>query len=373
MQGVGDARNDIIFANHGHGCLRIKDELGRKSTKSRAAGIANRYTTPTERRCPHAAVSVAAIAVCGPVGLCGSRRRPCAAAAGTLPLHECRLEHPLRLSSVAARCGALRVAEDPTSPSGRQHRPARRRRARAQPARRRRRRCSCWRAVPGQAASDLYVSYAGAFARINRNHDIVLVDQRGTGQLRAARLQLPRRLAGTGRLELPALRQATLACLQKFGSIACAITPAASRSRISSRCARPWAIRRSICTAPPTAPAWRSCTCAATRGATHAAILDGVTYPQQAIGPDTPLDGERALNLIVARCLAAPDCAAAYPDLRPDLDALRRRFGRETAASTLDDPSSGAAARDRIQPQRIDRRAALPVVQRAPRPRCCRR
>ena len=35
--------------------------------------------------------------------------------------------------------------------------------------------------------------------------------------------------------------------------------------------------------------------------ATHAVILDGVTYPQQAIGPDTPLDGERALDLILAR------------------------------------------------------------------------
>ena len=28
----------------------------------------------------------------------------------------------------------------------------------------------------------------------------------------------------------------------------------------------------------------------------HAVILDGVTYPEQAIGPDTPLDGERALR-----------------------------------------------------------------------------
>ena len=66
-----------------------------------------------------------------------------------------------------------------------------------------------------------------------------------------------------------------------------------------------------------------------------------MTYPQQAIGPDTPLDGERALSLILTRCLAAPDCAAAYPDVRRDIDALRRRFGPEKAALTLTDPSSG--------------------------------
>ncbi len=44
---------------------------------------------------------------------------------------------------------------------------------------------------PGQAASDLYVSYAGAFARINRNHDIVLLDQRGTGSSAPLACQYP--------------------------------------------------------------------------------------------------------------------------------------------------------------------------------------
>jgi pimeloyl-ACP methyl ester carboxylesterase len=73
----------------------------------------------------------------------------------------------------------------------------------------------------------------------------------------------------------------------------------------------------------------------------HAVVLDGVTYPEQAIGPDTPSDGERALALIVTRCERAPDCAAAYPDLRRELDGLRRRFGPEKAALTVSDPSSG--------------------------------
>src|SRR5580698_9141984 len=36
LQGVGDAGNHIGLANHGHGEPSSKDELGRKSTKSRA-------------------------------------------------------------------------------------------------------------------------------------------------------------------------------------------------------------------------------------------------------------------------------------------------------------------------------------------------
>ncbi len=34
----------------------------------------------------------------------------------TLPLHECRLEHPLQLTSIAARCGTLSVPEDREHP-----------------------------------------------------------------------------------------------------------------------------------------------------------------------------------------------------------------------------------------------------------------
>src|ERR1700692_5092799 len=35
-----------------------------------------------------------------------------------LPLHECRLEHPLRLVSIPARCGVLKVPEDRARPTG---------------------------------------------------------------------------------------------------------------------------------------------------------------------------------------------------------------------------------------------------------------
>src|ERR1700736_1162435 len=94
-----------------------------------------------------------------------------------LSLHECRLEHPLRLASIAARCGVLKVPEDRTTPGGATIDlnvavvPALNRRAAAAP-------LFLLAGGPGQAATDLYASYAGAFARVNRNHDIVLVDQR---------------------------------------------------------------------------------------------------------------------------------------------------------------------------------------------------
>ena len=281
------------------------------------------------------AITVCVLGLCG-VALCG--RLPATATAGTLPLHECRLEHPLRMSSVAARCGALRVAEDPGHPSGSSIElrvavvPALNRRAEAAP-------LFLLAGGPGQAASDLYVSFAGAFARINRNHDIVLVDQRGTGRSAPLACQYPDDW-GRSSEQLPALRQATLACLQKFGPRVRYYTSSVAVQDLDQ-------VRRALGYARIDLYAASYGTRMAELymrrypGSTHAAILDGVTYPQQVIGPDTPLDGERALNLILTRCLAAPDCTAAYPDVRRDLDILRRRFGPETAALTLTDPSSG--------------------------------
>jgi pimeloyl-ACP methyl ester carboxylesterase len=70
-------------------------------------------------------------------------------------------------------------------------------------------------------------------------------------------------------------------------------------------------------------------------------VLDGVTYPEQAIGPDTPTDGERALAAILARCERTAACAAAHPTLRQDLTALRHRFGPARETLALDDPTSG--------------------------------
>ena len=44
---------------------------------------------------------------------------------------------------------------------------------------------------PGQAASDFYLSVAPAFARIRRDRDLVLVDQRGTGRSNRLDCALP--------------------------------------------------------------------------------------------------------------------------------------------------------------------------------------
>jgi pimeloyl-ACP methyl ester carboxylesterase len=258
--------------------------------------------------------------------------------AAPFTLRECRLEHPLRIGSLSARCGRLEVAEDPQHPSGEHIAlnvavvPALNRRSSAAP-------LFILAGGPGQGAIAMYAATAGAFALINRDHDIVLVDQRGTGGSAALVCDFPEDWQQPAD-PMPALRQATAACLQKFGPRVRFYTTAMAvqdlervrgvlgyeaidlyAASYGTRVAQSYMRRHGA--------------------RVHAAILDGVTYPEQVIGPDTPLDGERALQLIVARCMGTPACSAAFPALQRDLDGLRHRYGTQRTGLTLTDPNSG--------------------------------
>src|SRR5258708_22452674 len=143
--------------------------------------------------------------------------RPAAAAGGDLlATIECRLEHPLRLSSIAERCGTLRVQID------REHPkegfidlkiaivPALNRRSTAAP-------LFLLAGGPGQSAMQVYVALSSAFARINRNHAIVLLDQRGTGNSNQQSCVYPADWHEPAH-PMPALRKATADCLAKLGT-----------------------------------------------------------------------------------------------------------------------------------------------------------
>jgi pimeloyl-ACP methyl ester carboxylesterase len=279
-------------------------------------------------------------ACCGYLAASGLMLCPAGAAAPAprLVLHECRLEHPLRLTSVAARCGALKVPEDRTHPQGATIElsiavvPALNRRATAAP-------LFLLAGGPGQSATAMYVGLAAAFARVNRDHDIVLVDQRGTGASAPLPCDYPEDWRAPDDV-MPALRQATLACLHKYGervrfytSSAAVADLAAVREALQLETIDLYAVSYGTRVAELYMRRYPA--------SVHAVILDGVTVPEQALGPDTPLDGERALNLIITRCNTSKECAAAYPSLQQDLEGLLRKFGPQKSTLVIDDPNSG--------------------------------
>ena len=276
---------------------------------------------------------------CAALALCCLAQRPVpAATAAPLVLHECRLEHPLRLASVQARCGILRVPEDRSRPGGAAIDlhvavvPALNRRATAAP-------LFLLAGGPGQGAIAMYTGLAAAFARVNRNHDLVLVDQRGTGASAPLTCDYPDDWQAPADL-MPALRQATLDCLHKYGDRVRFYTSSAAVAdldAVRSALGFPVIDLYGVSYGTRVAELYMR----RHPQSTHAVILDGVTDPERAIGPETPFDGERALELIVARCAASQGCAAAYPELRRELAGLRRQFGLEKSTLAIEDPDSG--------------------------------
>ena len=283
---------------------------------------------------PHRLVLLAlgALLALGGVGL--------PARAAPLALADCRLEHPAGLGSLAARCGTLAVPENPAEPGGRMITlkvavvPALDRHRTREP-------LFILAGGPGQAASDFYVAYAAAFAPVQRRHDVVLLDQRGTG--------------GSNRLGCDFPPDFDVA------------TPSPARIReLSGACRRALAGRPEYYTtsvAVKDLDAVRAALGAerlslygisyGTRVAQHylrrypsrvaAVVLDGVVPPGADLMSDTALAAERALDLAFARCAAETDCASAFPDLAARFRALKDDLARRPRHLNIPDPSSGVA------------------------------
>ncbi len=260
-------------------------------------------------------------------------------ATAALALVPCELEHPLHLAVLAAECGVLNVAENPQDPRGRQIElhiarvPAVSRRRLPDP-------LFVLAGGPGAAASDFYAGVAAVFARIQRDRDIVLVDQRGTG--RSNRLDCP----GDEHLsyhasdaEIKAQTRQCLAALATHASVAYYTTSLAVQDLEQVRAALGYP-RINLYGASY-----------GTRVAQHylrrfpqrvrSVILDGVVPVELAIGPDTALDAEVALHDILGRCAQQSACKARFGDPMDDYQAVRAALKVSTVPVSVHDPATG--------------------------------
>ena len=250
------------------------------------------------------------------------------------PCHLSVAQFPLR---IAAKCTTMAVPEDPSAPAGRQIEleiavlPATTRGAAPDP-------LFFITGGPGQSALDSYVTVSPAFARVNRERDIVLVDQRGTGGSNALRCETPDEFD-----ELNAnaeQRRAWLAdCLAALpGDPRLYTTSVAIRDLDAVRAALGYAQVNlygiSYGTRVAQAYARRY------PENTRSVILDGVVPMDLALGPDISLDAQRALELLFDRCAAAPDCAARFPALRDSFARVQRQLREAPVELVLADPVS---------------------------------
>jgi pimeloyl-ACP methyl ester carboxylesterase len=287
---------------------------------------------------PRPRAVVLAAAALGALAFLGS---PGAPAASPFALEPCRLEHPQGLGSVAARCGRLEVAENPAEPAGRRIElavavvPAISTRARPDP-------LFLLAGGPGQGAREAFVGTLSQFAGVRRTRDLVLVDQRGTGDSARLACNFPDEAwvePDFSPAEYARLSQECLAQLSgdpRFYTTSIAILDldavraALGYERINlyggsygTRVAQHYARRYPE--------------------RTRSVVLDAVVPPDLALGPSMAIDADVALRASFARCAADERCAARFGDLEAAFAALRSRLATGPVPTAFADPVSGAA------------------------------
>jgi pimeloyl-ACP methyl ester carboxylesterase len=271
-----------------------------------------------------------------------SPARAVAAAPPLLPLAPCELEHPLRLTTVAADCGVLSVPENPGKPAGRTialhvaRVPAISRRKHPDP-------LFVLAGGPGQGAGEFYAAVSGAFERIHRDYDIVLVDQRGTG--RSNRLDCAQDEDLLNRASDTQIGASTHTCLASLASradVAWYTTSLAVQDLERVRAALGYARINLYGSSYGTRVAQHYLRRYPAR--TRSLILDGVVPAERAVGERSALDAERALEDVLARCARESACRARFDDPLGDYREVRSTLARSAVPVSVPDPSTGEPA-----------------------------
>jgi pimeloyl-ACP methyl ester carboxylesterase len=191
---------------------------------------------------------------------------------------------------------------------------------------------------PGQASTESFVQEGAAFDRIRSEHDVVLVDQRGTGG--SNRLDCPEAASGMDQGDA-AVTAAAADCLKhlpadpRFYTTTVAVQ---DLDEVRKALGYPSVDLYGISYGTRVALQYLR----AYPGSVRSVILDGVVPADLALGPEVSLGAQRALGLIFTRCGADAACHQAFPDLAADFAGLQHSLTAHPASVTLRDPLSGA-------------------------------
>jgi len=264
-----------------------------------------------------------------------------AGAAGLL-LESCRISDADGLVSVEARCGKLTVAENPEEPQGPAIDlavavvPAVSTQAKPDP-------LFLIAGGPGQGAIEGYAPLLGAFDRIHRERDLVLVDQRGTGGSNRLDCDMPDETAVTGDLSPAEFRELASECLSKLpGRPQFYTTSIAVRDLDAVRAALGYERINLLGGSYGTRVAQHYARRYPER--TRSIVLDAVVPPTLALVPRIAVESQRALERVFARCAADPQCNERFPAIADQFARLDARLRRDPVTAWFTDPIDGTAS-----------------------------
>ncbi|NRB72260.1 MAG: alpha/beta fold hydrolase [Xanthomonadales bacterium] len=260
----------------------------------------------------------------------------------SIDFENCTLSMPGVPLTAAARCGFLERPENPDAPDGKRisihvavaeassQTPA------ADP-------LFFFAGGPGQAASESWIIMRNSLAEVRKNRDIVLIDQRGTGQSNALRCSNEYRdeaLSLDTALDLELLVSQTEECLAQLDGDPRYYTTTIAMQDID-------AVRQAM--------GYEQVNLLGVSYGTRAAqvylrefpdsvrsvVLDSVVPMQLALGQEHAPMLDKAVRKVLAACAADADCSERYPDQLPQLNALIEELRAQPRAVTMINPVTG--------------------------------
>jgi pimeloyl-ACP methyl ester carboxylesterase len=260
-----------------------------------------------------------------------------------IPLEPCRIADLDGLVSTEARCGTFSVPEDPDDPDGPRIRlaiavvPAIATQAKPDP-------LFLIAGGPGQGSIHGFAPLLGAFAGIRRERDLVMVDQRGTGDSNRLDCDMPDDALEGGDIPPETLRELANACL--------ATLPGRAQFYTTSIAVRDLDAVRAALGYPQVNLFGGSY---GSRVAQHYArrfpqhtrtvVLDGVVPPALALVPGIAIESQRALDRVFTRCASDPECDRRFPDVAQQFAKLDARLRQGPVAVSFADPVTGESRR----------------------------
>ena len=258
-----------------------------------------------------------------------------------LELKDCRIHDATGAASIPAECGYFTVPENPDEPQGKTvalfvARIPTLNKQRSEQA------FTLLAGGPGQAASEAFVAYSKVLQRVRSSHDILLVDQRGTGKSnrlacdsspedallewdeeRATEILTKCRdaLSGDPRYYTTSVAVQDLdAVREALGYRQMVVYGGSYGTRVAQHYLRRFPEH------------------------TQGLILDGVVPADMALGPRIALDAQHALDVIFDRCKADAECNSTFPDLAAAFERLKSTLRSAPVELQLTDPNTGITA-----------------------------
>tara|TARA_R110002096_G_scaffold108809_4_gene238206 strand:- start:23062 stop:24402 length:1341 start_codon:yes stop_codon:yes gene_type:complete len=192
---------------------------------------------------------------------------------------------------------------------------------------------------PGQGSVQFYTAYSWAFEDVRRNRDILLIDQRGTGESATMNCEFDDDLI-EGDYSTELTIRYTQQCLDelphdpRFFTTSVAVSDLeAVREALGYPALNLYGVSYGTRVAQHFARRYPD--------KTRTVVIDGVVPPQLSLGPEIATESQKAVDTILARCEEDPACNEAFPDITAVFERIVAQLKEAPVNIDVPDPSSG--------------------------------